>query len=338
MRKLPAGLGFLTVLALWPAGADAASQLSYKVLTPPGYAGSGLRYPVVYLIPGSGATPAGAVRTLGLEGYVQRGRAIVVVVSEVGDGESNFIVNWADGSKPLDSEFVGAVMPAVDAAYRTLATPASRAIVGYSAGGYSALALASRHPGLFATVASFSGIDDLQWDGTGGELAFESVNAFFYGPGTIFRRWGDPLNDSANWAAQNPGSLVSRLRGKPGIYISAGNGLPASQAEASAAGASLPQEMAQESLVAQMAHSYDRKLTSAGVAHAVRFHTGMHDASNWRADLARWWPTALTIITPPPMTPPANRPNRTGGHKRRAHRCRTSRSRRSCRSVRKQHA
>jgi putative tributyrin esterase len=45
----------------------------------------------------------------------------------------------------------------IDARWRTIASPDSRAIAGLSMGGYGAVLLALKHPGLFGVVASVSG-------------------------------------------------------------------------------------------------------------------------------------------------------------------------------------
>src|SRR5205823_5770656 len=50
------------------------------------------------------------------------------------------------------------VIPAIDRRFRTLANRAHRAIAGFSMGGYGAVALAARHPDLFAAVGGFSGV------------------------------------------------------------------------------------------------------------------------------------------------------------------------------------
>ncbi len=49
------------------------------------------------------------------------------------------------------------LIPAVDARFRTLATPDSRAVFGKSSGGFGALHLAMSHPGTFGAVASHAG-------------------------------------------------------------------------------------------------------------------------------------------------------------------------------------
>ena len=285
----------LIALAL-PAAATAAEQLEYRVITPPGYASSTSCYPVVYIVPGSGEAPPSAIQKLELEKYAARGEAIVVVASEVGNEESNFIVDWFDGSKPLDTSFVRQLIPEVDARYRTLADGDHRAIAGYSAGGYSSMAIASRHPALFASAASFSGVTDLQWRGPAGQLVFEGQNSIFFGPETAFRRWGNPATDEANWAKQNPASLAARLRGKRGLYIASGDGTPASPEEAAAAGPGLGPQASAERDTGEMTASYHRKLNEAGVEHVYRPHAGLHRSSHWREDLALWWPMTMAAM------------------------------------------
>jgi S-formylglutathione hydrolase FrmB len=69
------------------------------------------------------------------------------------------------GSQYLDSSATGRYMehlvhelvPHVDRTYRTLGAPAHRGVAGKSSGGYGALALALRNPGVFGAVASHSG-------------------------------------------------------------------------------------------------------------------------------------------------------------------------------------
>ena len=285
----------LIALAL-PVAATAAEQLEYRVITPPGYGSSTSCYPVVYIVPGSGEAPPSAIQKLELEKYAARGEAIVVVASEVGNEESNFMVDWFDGSKPLDTNFVRQLIPEVDARYRTLADADHRAIAGYSAGGYSSMAIASRHPELFASAASFSGVTDLQWRGPAGQLVFEGQNSIFFGPETAFRRWGNPATDEANWAKQNPASLAARLRGKRGLYIASGDGTPASPEEAAAAGPGLGPQASAERDTGEMTASYHAKLDAAGVEHVYRPHAGLHRSSHWREDLALWWPLAVAAM------------------------------------------
>ena len=286
----------LALLGL-PIDAQAAPHLEYQVLTPAGYESTNRSYPVVYFVPGSGSDSASGIRTLELPKYAARGEALIVVASELGDAKSNFIVDWFDGSKPLDTSFTRELIAEVDRHYRTLADGRHRAIAGYSAGGYSSMAIASRHPELFVSAGSFSGTTDLQWRAPGGTTAFEAVNAFFYGPQTANRRWGDPVKDQGNWEKENPAAMAARLHGKRGLYIAAGDGNPSSPQEAADAGPNLPQQSGTESIAGEMNQSYDAKLTSAGVAHVYRPHAGLHRSEHWRQDLAIWWPMAISAIS-----------------------------------------
>src|SRR5262245_24313162 len=69
------------------------------------------------------------------------------------------------GSQYLDSPAVGRyethiveeLIPWVDRTFRTIAGPAGHGIMGKSSGGYGALVLGMRHPGVFGAVASHSG-------------------------------------------------------------------------------------------------------------------------------------------------------------------------------------
>ena len=299
--KFRVGLGTLwcvVVMGVLPLAAFGAEHLEYTVLTPPGYESSQRAYPVVYIVPGSGADSASAIEKLELGTYAARDEALIVVVSEIGDAKSNFIVDWFDGSKPLDTSFVRELMPEVDASYRTMPGGAHRAIAGYSAGGYSAAAITFRHPELFTSVGSFSGVTDLNWRGEGGQTAFEGINVLFYGPDQAHRRWGNPSTDQANWDEENPASQAARLTGKRGVYIASGDGQPSSPEEAAAAGPFIGSQAASESITREMNETYHQRLTEAGVPHVYRPHAGLHRSQHWREDLAIWWPMAIEAIKP----------------------------------------
>ncbi len=67
------------------------------------------------------------------------------------------------GSQYLNSEALGdyedvllELVRVIDRKYATLAAPGARAVVGHSSGGYGALRLAMRHPGIFGLAAAHS--------------------------------------------------------------------------------------------------------------------------------------------------------------------------------------
>lgn len=137
------------------------------VYLPPGYDESTDRYPVVYVIQGY---------TGHVEMWFNRmpfRRPFPELADDVfatGDTPPAIVV-YADawtslgGSQFLDSPATGPyhsylcdeIVPWVDARYRTIATPAHRAITGKSSGGYGAMITPLMRPDLFGALATHAG-------------------------------------------------------------------------------------------------------------------------------------------------------------------------------------
>ncbi|MEJ2287683.1 MAG: alpha/beta hydrolase-fold protein [Deinococcales bacterium] len=134
------------------------------VYLPPGYDDTTARYPVLYLLHGYGQESTywvdrGLARTLDkllASGAVQ---PLIVVTPDA--------YNRYGGSFYADSPVTGhwdafvsrELVSYVDANYRTLARPESRAIAGYGMGGYGALILALEHPDTYRAVYAMSAVD-----------------------------------------------------------------------------------------------------------------------------------------------------------------------------------
>ena len=120
------------------------------------------RLPVVYFLHGSpGAAPdwIDGGKLPGLLDHMQalgRLAPLIAVFPDGNDVAGAWWGNTAHGAA-LESWFVDRLVPAVDRRFRTLAG-AERGIAGASAGGFGAVNLALRHPGLFTWVASYSGV------------------------------------------------------------------------------------------------------------------------------------------------------------------------------------
>jgi S-formylglutathione hydrolase FrmB len=138
------------------------------VWLPPSYAASPeRRYPVVYWLAGYAATgemffqgspwqPGLAER---LDRLVERGSmGEIIVVAPDGFtrlGGAQYIDSPSSGA--YETHLTAEVIPAIDRRFRTAATRDARGIGGKSSGGYGALVLAMRHPGIFSAVACHSG-------------------------------------------------------------------------------------------------------------------------------------------------------------------------------------
>ncbi len=130
-------------------------------------------------------------------------------------GGSQYVNSTAVGR--YEDYVVEELVPFLDAHFRTLAAREHRAVMGYSSGGFGALRLAMRHPGLFHAAASHSGdmlFEACYWPDIPGALReYEKaggVEAFVAGlreierPGDKSRDWFSGLSLVAMSACYSP--------------------------------------------------------------------------------------------------------------------------------------
>ncbi len=128
------------------------------VYLPPGYSRAH-RYPVVYLLHGMPGSPSEYLDGTNLAPFADaaissgRLRPFIAVLPAAGP-DARYNGEWAG---PWEQEVVDDVVPFVDAHLATLATPKGRVLAGLSAGGFGAVYIALRHPGVFGSVESWSG-------------------------------------------------------------------------------------------------------------------------------------------------------------------------------------
>jgi enterochelin esterase-like enzyme len=134
-----------------------AARAGYVYL-PPGYS-QAHRYPVVYLLHGMPGSPSEYLDGTNLapfaDGAISSGSLppFIAVMPAAGTART-YNGEWAG---PWEREVVDDVVPFVDAHLATRATPKGRVLAGLSAGGFGAVYIALRHPGVFGTVESWSG-------------------------------------------------------------------------------------------------------------------------------------------------------------------------------------
>jgi S-formylglutathione hydrolase FrmB len=297
-------LAFAALLAVAAATAPGASAaqgttltgsaggFDYEALVPAADATRAL--PVLYIVGGQGNTVPSILTDLDVARAASDGRVIVVVVAQRAYAQENFVTDWADGSNPLDTTFISQLLPAVESRVRTPGDRAHRAIAGYSAGGYSSMALAARHPDRFAAAAAFSGVVDILNGGTAGQ-AFLETTADYDPTKELFRRWGNPYSDPLSWEERNPTSLARNLRGMS-LYFSAGDGLPADAQEVAEDFPGLALQMTIERDVRSMSDTFAATLGRARIDHRYVPHRGTHNSRWWKADLVRWWPQLLAAF------------------------------------------
>ncbi len=140
------------------------------VYLPPGYEDSDRRYPTAYFLHAYG-TSAAEVVTPETDGerwrppiedvldpvFTRMGVPPMIVV--IPDGNSRYgCGQWVDS--PVTGNFehyvVEDVVRFVDASHRTVASPRSRGVFGFSSGGFGAWHLASLHPEVFCAMAVLS--------------------------------------------------------------------------------------------------------------------------------------------------------------------------------------
>ncbi|HLQ66898.1 MAG TPA: alpha/beta hydrolase-fold protein [Candidatus Limnocylindrales bacterium] len=137
------------------------------VYTPPGYESGSDRYPVIWCLAGftgrgrsmlnDGAwTPAINER---MDALIASGRSRPAILA-LPDcfthlGGSQYVNSTGLGR--YEDYVVEELVPLVDRGYRTIPAPGGRGVMGKSSGGYGAMVLGMRHPGVFGAVACHSG-------------------------------------------------------------------------------------------------------------------------------------------------------------------------------------
>jgi enterochelin esterase family protein len=130
------------------------------VYTPPGYARGGGKYPVLYLVHGAGDsddswTSIGHAHYV-LDNLIAAGKAKpMIVVMPFGHTPERAGSNMLANTDFAD-DFLKDLIPYVEANYRTLNKPATRAMAGLSMGGAHTLNNGLTHPELFGYVGIFS--------------------------------------------------------------------------------------------------------------------------------------------------------------------------------------
>jgi len=161
--SVPSGAGRVDTATLppfWTGGVRSQSEISIYV--PPGYDAGTAHYPVLYEAPSSiNAWNGGMQLTSTLDALITGGQVppmlVVFVNSYGGPYTDTECANSFDGREWYDRFFSTTVVSYVDAHYRTIGTPQSRAILGFSQGGYCSATLLSHHPDVFRSSIVLSG-------------------------------------------------------------------------------------------------------------------------------------------------------------------------------------
>jgi enterochelin esterase-like enzyme len=136
------------------------------VYTPPGYEASNAKYPVFYLLHGSGDTDD-AWTSVGRAAFIfdnllaaKKTKAMIVVMPAGHQPGVPFGAGAAPGPaptvNPFTNEFITDMLPYVEKHYRTINDRQHRAIAGLSMGGSQTLDIAFNHLNMFAEIGVFS--------------------------------------------------------------------------------------------------------------------------------------------------------------------------------------
>jgi enterochelin esterase family protein len=163
MRQVPHG----TVTMQWYDSKAVGATRRIFVYTPPDYGKSQEKYPVLYLLHGSGDnesmwTHSGHANLI-MDNLLAEGKAKpAVIVMPLGhvprpaQAGMDYAAERARSTNLFESDLLQDVMPLVESTYRVYTDPAHRAIAGLSMGGAQAGSIGLNHPELFGYVGIWS--------------------------------------------------------------------------------------------------------------------------------------------------------------------------------------
>ena len=163
-NRLASGFAVIATLVLSVADASAQARVVrhpsaslgteriFSILLPTGYADSDTRYPVVYLFHGGGQDHTAFMARAIFAPLARKQDAIFVMPA----ADRNYSSLSADAQARYNAYVASELVDYVDANYRTIASPQSRAIAGISMGGRIATMTALQHPQRFGVVGAFS--------------------------------------------------------------------------------------------------------------------------------------------------------------------------------------
>ncbi|HVV74546.1 MAG TPA: alpha/beta hydrolase family protein [Mycobacteriales bacterium] len=282
------------------------TPVDVRVALPVGYAAyPAKRYPTLYLYAGTGEH-AGDWTTYGDIEKLTAHRQMIVVMPDVGFGAGDgWFSNWLNrdsslGPNQWETFQIDQLIPWVDENFRTIADRSGRAVAGLSQGGFGAMIAATRHPDLFAAVASFSGAVDVAYGNPVQQVVWHSfvVGTSIADVVPPFSVFGDPVDHEVNWQGHDPTTLVTNLRGMD-VHLYTGNGVPGPYDK--------PQSIPLASIEV-LAHWQTHTMFD----HAAALHVpmkltdygpGTHSWPYWIHDLRHWLPELTRVWASRPRVP-----------------------------------
>ncbi|MEV0249647.1 alpha/beta hydrolase family protein [Nocardia sp. NPDC050712] len=278
-------------MQIWSSAMN--KNISVDVLRP---ADTSVPRPTLYLFNGAGGGMDDASWKRNTDALEFLGTKNINVVQVVG-GAWSFYTDWIAADPVLGvnkwQTFVTEEMPAlVDAA---LGANGVNAVAALSMTGTSVLNFAIQKPGLFRSVATYSGIAQVS-DPIGQQMVKLTVET--WGGGDTKNMWGESNNPL--WAANDPMVNAEKLRGTH-LFFSTGNGIPG---EYDQPGGKFRMEPAEETPktvalggiieagVNWSNQNMNNRLNQLGIpATFVYRDSGTHSWGYWQDDLKSSWPT-----------------------------------------------
>ena len=155
-----------------PSAVHGGAERIAAVLLPTGYADSGKRYPVLYLLHGGGQDHTAFMARSAFPRTARRNEMIVVMPA----ADRTIGARGADAQARYETFLATELVPYVDEHYRTVAAQQGRAIGGISQGGGFAASTALRYPEVFGAVGALSAA----FRGAAAETAGAAVTTDFY--------------------------------------------------------------------------------------------------------------------------------------------------------------
>ena len=280
-----------------------------RILVPSDYGDTTDRLPVLYLFHGTSGRASDWITNGDAEAATD-GLPLIVVMPDAGfDGDGGgWFTNWFDtatalGPSQWETFHIDQLVPWVDTNLRTIAARGGRAIAGLSQGGFGSTTYAARHPDLFASVASFSGAPDIDYDPVIAAGATVIIDGTAFGldgvePDAMF---GSRATNEINWQGHDPADLAENLRAVDvWLYTASGEPGPLDPPQANLGSSAI------EGATHQSTYGFVRRAQSLGVPfHLVDYGAGTHTWPYWARDLRDYLPHAMAAFAAAPLDAPA---------------------------------
>ncbi|MGV9826752.1 MULTISPECIES: alpha/beta hydrolase [unclassified Gordonia (in: high G+C Gram-positive bacteria)] len=274
---------------------------------------TGKPVPTLYLLNGAGGgedSATWAAKTSYAQFFADKN---VNVVTPIG-GAFSYYTDWQRddpvlGRNKWQTFLTKELPPLIDKEFKTTK---ANAIAGISMAGTSVLNLAIAAPGLYKSVAAYSGCAR-----TSDPLGMQYIRMVVgdRGGGNIVNMWGVP--GGPGWRANDPYINAARLRGTK-VYMTSGSGLPGPYDQLSSpliAGdpVTLANQVALGGLIEAAVNNCTQQMTqrlrALRIPNTVMLRpNGTHSWAYWEKDLHDTWPLIEADLRPQPAPKPAPQP------------------------------